>query len=303
MTQLVAIILINYHGQNDTIECIKSLMKIDYNNYKIVVVNNDEVDSGELLNELSKNAEFSKIYGNTLFYLYSGGNIGFSGGNNCGIDFAAEKFNPDFYLLINNDTTVERDFLTKLVQGALKFPDANLYSGKIMYYSTPSIIWYAGGEYDRSTGWTHHFGANEQDCCKFDEIRSVSFATGCLWLLPKKTIENVGKLSEDYFLYSEDTDYCCRVIDNGGTIIYIPESVIYHKVSASTGKISDLQQYYYVRNDLLCVSKYCRRKTSIIWKHIIIYCGSIIKGNKKLRAVCHAIRDYIHNRNGRNLEL
>ena len=88
------------------------------------------------------------------------------------------------------------------------------------------------------------------------EPKEVSFSTGCLMMISNSFIEKYGALSEDYFLYSEDTEYCLRVNKNGYKIVSVPEVLIYHKVNASTGTGSKMQQYYLVRNYLQVIKKY-----------------------------------------------
>jgi GT2 family glycosyltransferase len=105
MMPLVFIVLVNYRGYKDTVECINSLEKIDYGNYKIIVVDNASGDhSFERLKE-----EFPK---HIIFE--AADNLGFSGGNNIGIKYALEN-NAEYVLLLNNDTTVEPHFLNNMV--------------------------------------------------------------------------------------------------------------------------------------------------------------------------------------------
>ena len=286
---LVAIIIINYRGSKDTIECINSINRNNYDNYVVIVVDNDEIiDKG--LDAIQDNDKVIRIS--------TGKNLGFSGGNNYGIRYAMKKYSPDFYLLLNNDTIVEKDFLVNIIQTATSNPSHNLYTGKIYYYFNKKLIWYAGGEFNKKTGWTNHYGANLIDDGTYDMNREVTFATGCYWLLPKRTIKEIGMMSEDYFLYSEDTDYCCRIAQAHGSILYCPESVIYHKVSASTSKVSENQQYYYVRNDLMIIKRYCDDYLRIFLKHSIVYLGSILKGTKSINAVIVGYYDFFRRRVG-----
>lgn len=107
----VAIIIVNYNGAEDTIECVKSLNKINYDNYKIFVIEN-----GSSKKPTKEQIDYLK--GQTV-YIESAENLGFSGGNNIGIRKAIEN-EFDYVLLLNNDTTVEPDFLSILIDAATK---------------------------------------------------------------------------------------------------------------------------------------------------------------------------------------
>ena len=74
--------------------------------------------------------------------------------------------------------------------------------------------------------------------------------------LSRKTIETVGFMDESYFLYEEDADYCCRIMDAGFDMVYVPQARIYHKVSASTGEVSGTSQYYTIRNKYWLIKKH-----------------------------------------------
>lgn len=283
----VAIIIVDYNGFDDTKQCIQSIINSDAEDYKIIVVDNNNGGSQNLKNWVDQI--------DACNYVTEKRNLGFSGGNNLGILFAERHFFPEYYLLINNDTEVDSHFMSEILSCADKNV-ADLYCGKIMYYSEPQKIWYAGGEFNIENGWTNHWGANEIDVGKYNYVKEVTFATGCYWLLPNATIKNIGLLSEDYFLYSEDTDYCLRIMNTGGKMIYCPTSIIYHKVSSSTLKLGKLQQYYYVRNDLMCLRKYCNRR--FIVEHILIYICSVIRGTKNFSSVVLAIIDFVIQRSG-----
>ena len=181
-------------------------------------------------------------------------NLGFSGGNNVGIQYAIEN-GAEFICLLNNDTVVEPDFLDKMLGVASQ--DSVVY-GKIKFFKNPNRIWFAGGRYNRWTGKTVHYGYNEIDSQSVQQSveESCNFVTGCLLLIPTVVVEKVALLPEHYFLYYEDTEYSLRLSEYGIKMKYAPEAVIYHKVSASTQKTPDRTLYYSIRNSLLLVSEH-----------------------------------------------
>lgn len=281
----VCIVLVNYNNHKDTVECVKSLLNIDYSNYKIVLVDNASTDSDSI-----KNDEFLKK--NTIL-LENRENNGFSAGNNIGIKYAKKQFQADYYLLLNNDTVVDKQFLNKLVNCAKKNNDNAVIGGKIYYYYEDNMLWYAGGSYNTDSGFAAHFGYKKIDDGSYNKDISVSFITGCLMLIPTKIINKVGLLDESYFLYSEDTDYCCRVKEAGFDLIYCADSVIYHKVSAAVGDNSPMQQYYMLRNDLYLISRYGTSKFIAYLKRLNNTRIQIQTGRMNFKSVVKAYVDFI----------
>lgn len=244
---MVAIILVNFNGADDTIECIKSLDKIEANDYEIIVVDNCSTDDSLARLEQQKD-EFS------FTLLKANSNLGFSAGNNIGIRYAMEN-HADYYLLLNNDTVVEPDFLTKLLDGFGCDETCGITTSKIRLFSCKDVLWYDGGSMSRKTARTEHWNYGEKDNNTSKELEHVTFVSGCCMCISNAVIDKVGMMNEDFFLYEEDAEYCRRVIDAEFTMIYVPDSVIYHKVSASTGKGSPMSQYYTVRNKYILIKE------------------------------------------------
>lgn len=290
MQPLVSIILVNYNGYSDTVDCISSLLNIDYDNYKIYVVDNGST--------VKADPEQLRYISNNSNYIWSDSNLGFSGGNNLGIDYAM-KDHPDFFLLLNNDTEVEPDFLNKLVNAASEIEDVGIVTGKILWFNDKIHIWYAGGEYNYKTGKTIHYSYDEINDDLEHRIENVTFASGCLWLLPTQVISVVGKMDERMFLYAEDTEYCCRVMKKHLKIYFVNDAVIYHKVSRSTGLGSANSQYYNVRNTLLINSMYSNNKIKVLLRQIIIWAKEAFRGRMNFNSVYQGIWDFIMHKTGK----
>lgn len=272
MNPKVSIILVNYNGTDDTIDCINSLHKISYRNYEIIVVDNASKDVDTL-------EELLQPMG--VMLLKSKENLGFAGGNNLGINYALYQ-GTDYALLLNNDTVVDEKFLDKLLAVSENNLGVGIVTGKILFYSSPDHIWFAGGEMNVEKAMTHHLGANELDS-HITEMKEVSFVTGCLMLIPADVLNKVGVLDETYFMYSEDVDYCCRIKNSGKKMIYTSESVIYHKVSTSTGgRGSVFSQYYRARNDLRIIQKYAHNKVKAYFYYALRLIKRIIVGQFQL---------------------
>ena len=221
----VTVILLNYNNYSDTSECIKSLKKVDYPNLDILVVDNH-----------SSNDSFSKLKvyeGNQIHIIDSGKNGGFAFGNNIGISLALKK-GADYVLLLNNDTLVTPQFLNRLLKCFLYEKYVGIATCRIMYNSDRKKVWYSGGNIDWSNLRAFHSGINGYEYQK-DGLKKVGFASGCCMLISAECIHEIGGLSEEYFMYCEDMDYCLKALEHGYKIVYNPEAVIYHCVSSSGG--------------------------------------------------------------------
>jgi GT2 family glycosyltransferase len=289
----VFIVLINWNGFSDTVECISSINKIFYSNYEIIIVDNGSENDFEKL---------QNIYSNEIILIRSDVNLGFAGGNNLGIKYALKK-NADFVLLLNNDTIVEPDFLDVLVKSGIE-KEVGIIAPKILNYYFPRIIWSAGGK----ISWLGASGYSDGEgktTGKFIENRYVTFVSGCCMLINKEIFSNIGFFDEDYFLYSEDTDLCKRVTDAKFKILFVADSIVYHKINTSTKRdISYLPIYYQTRNRLYFARKFYIKYLSIIMLYIYIsmFLKSIIwtiMGQKnKIKAVKTAIKDFRNNNFG-----
>lgn len=281
----VSIILVNYKNYNDTLKCLKSLEKINYPNISIIVVDNDSKDNSVEI--------IRKHTDKRVRIVESGFNGGFAFGNNIGIRMALED-NSDYVLLLNNDTIVDKGFLPSLICAAEKDENVGIVSSRIMFYPDTDIIWYAGGRVDWNNLRAIHYGLKEKVTDKYLNETVVDFASGCCMLIPKKVIEAVGLLPEEYFMYYEDMDYCIKVKDKGFKIKYVPESVIYHCVSSSGGGDgSPFTIEWQARSRRMFWKKYSSRFSFIQKKYVQLKCEcrELLKciigknGNNKLESI------------------
>ena len=149
----VEIIVLNWNGKDDTVECLRSLGKIDYPNKQISVVDNASTDDSV---ELIKR-EFPDVS-----IIENESNLMYAGGNNVGIRKALDK-KAEYILIINNDTAVHKDFLKHLMDSALSAGGVGIASPKICYYENAGTIWYAGGFVNFFSGNIYHRGLRKQD--------------------------------------------------------------------------------------------------------------------------------------------
>ncbi len=291
----IAIVIVNYNGSNDTIECINSIKKSNYKNILIIVIDNNSDERCRnilrLYNQQNKD----------VIIQYSDCNNGFSGGNNIGTEEAL-KHDVDYICFINNDTVVDSNFLINLVP---KLNETSAFTGKILYYNDPHKIWFAGGRYIPCKGTTVHLGNNCLDNEYHSSEQSINFITGCYFVVSKKIVEKVGLWPERYFLYGEDCSYSLRIIKNGFKLIYVPNSVIYHKVSSSTKILSSLSSYYVIRNRFLVIKEHLKGicKISAYFFSLLVCLKGVINKEYSYTVVWEAIHDFTAGRFGPKNEI
>ncbi len=222
---LVYIIIVNWNGKAVTLECLGSLRKLAYPNFRIVLVDNASTDGSVAAVRQS----FPDVE-----VLEMSENLRFAGGNNEGMRHALDQ-GAAMVLLLNNDTIVAEDFLTRLVSRICTEPSAGMVAPKIFYYTDPDRIWFAGGEISMWTGTMQHTGIRHTDDARFNTVQEIDYATGCCILTTREVISRVGMLDESFFIYGEDADWSMRVRRAGYKIYYEPAAHVWHKVSVSSG--------------------------------------------------------------------
>lgn len=234
MSPKVEIIILNYNGKDDTLECLASLRKLDYPYFHITVVDNGSSDG---LRETVK-SEFPEID-----YIYSDINLRFAGGNNLAIKEALTQ-DYDYILLLNNDTVAAPDFLRYLVETCECDEHIGMAGPKMYYFRPPNVIWFAGGRVDIRFAYMRHIGIGKKDDGSFDNPGCVGFLNGACVLIKTETLRQIGLFDEGFFLYGEDLDLCIRAVNAGWKLYFQPKAKIWHKVSRSTPKIKKLIYRY-----------------------------------------------------------
>lgn len=242
---LVSIITINYNQSKVTLELLRSLRDITYPNVEIIVVDNASPnDKPDVIKD-----EYPEI-----ILLKSLRNLGFAGGNNLGV--RASK--GDYLLFINNDTEVGANFLEPMVSLLESDRVIGMVSPKILFHHSPDTIQYAG--YFPMNPYTirqNLVGYRQKDIGQYNETKETYAIHGAAMIVPRRVILEVGMMTEIYFLYYEEHDWCTRIKKAGYKIYYQPKSVVFHKESISTGKESPLKIHFIARNRIL----YSRRNS------------------------------------------
>lgn len=250
---LVSIITVNYNGTSLTRDFLKSLREITYKNIEIFVVDNASTNP-----PLELKTEFPEIN-----LLLSKENLGFAGGNN----LAIKQAKGDYFFLLNNDTEVLPDFIEPLIELTESNNKIGIVSSKLVYYSEPNILQYAGSTgINLYTGRGFAIGHKANDSDRFNQNYKTELAHGAAMLISRKAILDVGLMAELYFLYYEEVDFCERVKRGGYEIWYCGASKVLHKESMSVGKESPMKTYYLTRNRLI----FTRRNTTGLKKMVAL---------------------------------
>ncbi len=236
---LVSIIILNLNQLKVTCEFLESTRKLTYPNYEIILVDNhSDEDPTSFLEEHYPDVRLIR----------NDQNLGFTGGNNIGIQAAI----GEFYFVVNNDTEVTPDILERLLEPFYEDASIGMVSPKIRYFDKPNVIQYAGfREINPLTGRNTTVGKLEIDYGQHDRPGYTSYAHGAAMMVKRSVVEEVGMLPDIFFIYYEELDWSTQIKNKGYTIFYQPAALIYHKESITVGKESAFKAYYHNRNRIL----------------------------------------------------
>ncbi|WP_276957944.1 glycosyltransferase family 2 protein [Allomeiothermus silvanus] len=226
MYPIAYIIVLNWNGWRDTLACLAALEALNYPNYEVVVVDNGSTDGS---------AEEIRKAKPQVNLLETRQNLGFAGGNNIGIRYALEQ-GAEYIWLLNNDTVVDPDALTAMVELAEKDCRIGVVGSVLYYMEQPTKVQaWGGGRVNLLTGRSRHLLAPGEP----------HYITGASMLLRREALEQVGLLDEGFFMYWEDADLSFRLRQKGWMVAVAPESKVLHKESASAKKGSPRQDILY----------------------------------------------------------
>lgn len=263
----IAVVIVNWNGLKDTLICLESLQTIHLfgNSISIIVVDNGSTDDS---------AKTIRKTHPGVILIEAGKNLGFTGGNNIGIQHAL-SMGADLVWLLNNDTVVDKNVL-QFVQ-TFSDPHVGACGSKIYFapgheyhhnrYNTSErgkVFWYAGGIIDWNNMYASHRGVDEVDYGQYQEVQETQFITGCSLAVRSDVIHKVGMLDDAYFLYLEDVDWNIRIQKAGFKTVYDPRSIIWHVNAGSSGKPGNpLHEYYFTRNRLILGMRYAALRTKL----------------------------------------
>ncbi|MDD3985372.1 MAG: glycosyltransferase family 2 protein [Methanobacterium sp.] len=289
----VTVIILNWNGWKDTLECLESLYQNNYPNYDVIIVDNNSEDNSvqkikeycngqiiveskffhyqtqnkpiEIMEYIEKNGNIQpKTFMNNkkcptsalhnLILINTEKNHGFAGGNNIAITYANNFLNSDYILLLNNDTVQDKEFLVELVHTAESNKKIGFVGAKTYFYNPKNVIQVAGGaDINLKYIITLEKGLNHIDDGSYDKNLELDYIGGSCLLCRMEMLEKIGLMDTKYFMYWEDADWGFRGNKFGYKSIYSYKSKIWHKVGSSSK--SYFQEYYFNRNRIYFMKK------------------------------------------------
>ncbi len=246
----VTIIILNFNGLIDTRECITSVLQTEYLNFEVFVIDNgSREDQSKILT-----AEF---HDPRLKIIRNDTNFGFAEGNNRGI----RSSHSPYIILLNNDTIVDKYWVSELVKVAEKDKKIGALQPKILSYYEPEYFEYAGaaGGFIDKLGYPYARGRVgfelEKDLNQYDAETEIFWASGSCIMLRAEILSQTGLLPTNFFFHHEEIDLCWRIKNHGYNIVCAPKSVIYHKGLGSSKDILPQKVFYVHKNNLLLLAR------------------------------------------------
>ena len=255
MKPKVYIIILNWNGWEDTIECIKSIFELDYDNFCLVLCDNASTDGSidKIINWINRVMPFQKLLllnedslkkqnsddtkESKIIIIRSAFNRGYAGGNNLGLIYAQGIDDYEYIWLLNNDTVVDKGALTSLVEKMQKDGEIGICGSTLIYHGTKNVIQALGGAtYYKFLGWGKNIKGMERweniekrDIWEFEKEveEKLDYVIGASMLISKNFLNSTGRLSEEYFIYFEEIDWITRS-NCLYKLGYAAESVVFH---------------------------------------------------------------------------
>jgi hypothetical protein len=336
----VCVIVLNWNNWQDTLECLDSLVRVNYPLFQIIVVDNGSEDDSfdrirrfcmgigavrgymevqkseskpitlidspdehlrECKPKVHEGASPTNGDSEKIVLIRSNTNLGYSGGNNLGIDFALRLFKPDYVLLLNNDTVVDSRFLGELVSASESNSRIGFAGPKILYYSfhgRKDVINFAGGKINLWIGGAKHILANQPDNKTGESVTEVDYVEGSCLLARVEMLNKIGLLDPSFFLFWEETDWCVRGRKAGYKCVCVQASRIWHKVGATVTSRDSF--FYNTRNMFWFMRRYATNLQLIsfslylamfaFWFNAAVTLG-VHKRKDEFMAYCRGIRD------------
>ena len=250
----VSIVILNWNGLKDTVECVESLKKITYPNYEVIVV--DNTSQGDEASNLRRR------YGNYLQVIESARYYTIQEAKNIGIKHALRK-EANYLLFLDNDIVVAPDFLSELVNAAESDSKVGIVGSKIYSYFHPRKLSGVGGFINFWTGFHHDLGMGKVDTGQLEEITDMDYVTPSCILVSANAVLYAGMWDEKIKLWFDDVDFCTRVHRAGFRVAFASGSKVWHKERALYLNLSKsrvkLTSYGHFRDRFRCMRKYCNK--------------------------------------------
>jgi GT2 family glycosyltransferase len=240
MPAKVTCIVLCYNGIELTIPCLETLLQQTYQPLDILVVDSASQDN----TVATVRQQFPQVG-----LIASPNNLGYVAGNNLGIKTALDLGAENIFL-VNNDTLLDPDCVTHLVEGIENRHQVGIIGPMVYTFDEGCTISSAGGEIDWRKADSRNVGIGQIDQGQYP-AQKVDFINGCGLMVTKSAVQKVGILDQRYFMYWEETDWCTRVGKAGFDVFFYPQAHMRHKAPIVSTELSPMTTYYMARNRLL----------------------------------------------------
>ena len=333
----VYIVILNWNGWKDTIACLESVFHTVYANYRVIVCDNHSTDDSfrhlrsylggrfpnaawdcqlpwsdqqtarrvealSICRPLSSSADTAGCQHGVVL-VRATLNFGYAGGNNLGMAFALSRGDADYVWILNNDTIVEPQALSSMVERMEAVPEAGICGSTLLYHDDPQRIQSLGGaRYLKWAGIGVQLGSNARwpMDVRLDSIeKEMSYVSGASMLVSKQFLETVGVMEESYFLYFEEIDWAKRAAGRF-QLAYAPNSIVYHKEGGSIGSSrsgrsrSPKSFYWLTRSRLRFTSKYYPEAIPSVLLYSLINCTQWAFFNRNPRIFLAGVKACAH---------
>lgn len=248
----VSIIILNWNGLSDTRRCLDSVLRNDYPNQEIIVVDNgSKVNEAEVL---------VKEYGSKIKAIRSEKNLGYCGGNNLGFSHVEDK-KDGYTVILNNDTQAAPDLIEKLTSSLEESAKLGAVGALVMDYANREKVQTSGLFFNSWLG-----------TASLTPSRPNSVSGAC-FIIRNSLIKNNQIFDERFFCYWEEVDLCLSLKQRGYKIAISKQALVYHKDHASSSKKSGFFEYQTTRNKFYVIQKHITgfQKWFIISVTVILY--------------------------------
>ena len=228
-----AIIILNWNGLADTLECLLSVQKHCINeNFLVLLIDNHSKESIDPF--------LAQTWEIPILLIKNDENSGFAQGNNIGAA-AALEYKPDYLLLLNNDTVLLNNMLGEMTGIFEKYPKVGVAGAVNYYFSNPATIWQAGAKVSLQTGKIKLVNIDPAV-----EIMNMDFVPGSSIMMRSEIVNRIGLFDPNFFAYSEELDFCLRAKKIGYDVVCVTKAKLLHKVGKASPRPA--KEYLRLRN-------------------------------------------------------
>ncbi len=248
---LVVVLILSYNGLHLLKDALSSYLFSSYSNLKVVLIDNGSKD---------KTKDYVKSFFPDVDLFQINDNKGYSGGFNAGINYVKSKYNPDYFLISNNDVIIDSDAVNELVKVAEREEKVGFVTGKVYFFDykgRKDILQTVGKKFRGKSLIPNHIGSGEVDKGQYDHVVKLEACDDVYILVSKDVIDLTKGYDENFFHENEETDWHLRSKKLGFEIFFSSKAKIWHKLSVTTGGwLSPKIVFYNFRNHILIFKRH-----------------------------------------------